>query len=50
MSESDWLLEEISIYNADKKRKEVKIYVIAKKYDEKEIRKYASAGKDRSWL
>ena len=26
------------------------IYVITKKYDEKEIGKYASAGKDKLWL
>ena len=26
------------------------IYVITKKYDEKEIGKYVSAGKDKLWL
>ena len=32
------------------KRKEITIYVVTKKYDEKEIGKYASAGKDKLWL
>ena len=32
------------------KRKEITIYVVTKKYDEKEIGKYVSAGKDKLWL
>ena len=40
----------ISVGKRIKYRKEITIYVFTKNYNEKEIGKYASAGKDKLWL
>lgn len=40
----------ISVGKRVKYRKEITIYVFTKNYNEKEIGKYASAGKDKLWI